>query len=355
MIGDVVGVGARGPVGLSSMQLAMCARARKLEPRTIPGLRDKRGQEIGVCLSGGISLDVVGYDRLVALAAPAIAEAAARASAMLGMGAEGQPRIPAVVSLPPPGRADDDPRMVGAFVAAVSDKSGVALHADKSSVVRVGHAGMAAALVEARTLLDAGEPAVLVGAVDSYFHPAVLRRLDEECRLHALGAEDGFVPSEGSGFALLVRTSTLPRAAASQVPSVACITGAAIAEEAGSADGNAPNAATAMTSLIAGALDRQARPPSGPEAWVLSDVNGEHHRVGEWDLVSHRHGLLGRVAHDRFADQLGDMGAATGGVLLAIATGCWRAGAAPCTSAVLALHSDGPARGVVVLEEAPRS
>ena len=69
MIADVVAVGARGPLGLSGLQVAMSVRAGKLEPRSIRQ-RDKRDREIGIALTGGLGETLYGFHRFVALATP---------------------------------------------------------------------------------------------------------------------------------------------------------------------------------------------------------------------------------------------------------------------------------------------
>ncbi len=72
----ILTTGAVGPLGLSSMQIAMCARARKMEPLS-SSLLDRRGHPIGYCRSFGLLDSLAGYDRLLALAAPALAQASA--------------------------------------------------------------------------------------------------------------------------------------------------------------------------------------------------------------------------------------------------------------------------------------
>src|SRR6185503_18269887 len=71
----LIGVGARASLGESALQLAMCARARKLVPTTTL-MRDKRGHYIGACPAWGLPPELQGYERLIALAAPALREAA---------------------------------------------------------------------------------------------------------------------------------------------------------------------------------------------------------------------------------------------------------------------------------------
>ena len=340
---EVLSVGARGPLGLSSLQLALCLRAARMEPHSL-AMHDKRGHEIGMCITGGLGATLYGYQRLVALAAPAIREAV-RGAELLS--AEGPP-LPFVLCLPEPGRPDDDPKLDQAdgegIVQELARRSAVALDADNATIIRAGHAGGALALEAAQQLLSAGAEHVVVGGVDSYYHPDVLRWLDEEYRLHALDAEDGIVPSEGAAFAVLSakrsrRASPHDNHAAVRVRliEVATATEDSLAR-------NEPNTAEAMTDLIAG-----MKASLGDPAWVLSDVNGERHRIREWSMVDIRQ-LGNDVTQQRFANQLGDIGAAVGPTLLAVACQQFERGVAPAQRVVVALHSEGAQRGVFALQ-----
>jgi 3-oxoacyl-[acyl-carrier-protein] synthase-1 len=87
----------------------------------------------------------------------------------------------------------------------------------------------------------------------------------------------------------------------------------------------------------------------GKPRWVLSDVNGERHRIREWSLVDIRQ-LGNDVMQQRYATQLGDIGAAVGPTLLAIACQQFQRGIAPAQRVVVALHSEGAERGVFALQ-----
>lgn len=316
---NIQGVGARGPLGLSSLQVAMCVRARKFEPRALR-MRDKRDHAVGMCLTGGLGRTLVGHHRMTALATPALCEAAEGLTAP----------VPLVVSVPEAGRPDDCAEF-DAFPMHLAHHSGVAIDSDASRTVRCGHAGFAFALAEALELMANGHDDVLVGGVDSYYHPDVLAWLDRECRLHSLDAENGFVPSEGAAFVHLSKSPT----------KLARVTHLGTAS-----DNDEPNVAAAITDLVAEALQSTSGQP-----WVLTDLNGERHRLREWSMVEMRL-LPGGSRHDRWVIDLGDVGAASGAMFAAIACRMWAVGAGAGPSAVAALHSEGPERGVFVMEAA---
>lgn len=366
---SVIAVGARSPLGLNSLQGAMCARARKLEPRETD-LVDGHGHGAGVCLAVGVPPEPRGFDRLVAIAAPALHEA--------HHAIEVEHPLPLVLALPEQERPDNDPRLSTELLPALAARSGVPIDLARSQLVRVGNAGGAVAIEAAAAMLVAGAaPAVIVGGVDSYYHPAVIAQLDEGARLHAIGVENGFIPGEGAAFAVLAlegalrreapRSARDPAASARGAPahgrpravirgrSVVCPGGpvatvvsvrTGLEETVGT---DQPNLAAAMTQIVRHVIVASGR---GSAAWVLSDLNGERHRLKEWEKVAARVPLARPAVHQRLPDEMGDLGAATGIMILAVASVWWRAGCAAQPALLGALHSEGPERGGFFVEQA---
>lgn len=343
----VTGVGVRCALGLSALHTAMLVRARRGEPRSTRFF-DKRQRFIGACTTPGLRENLHGVDRLLGLAAPALRAAVP--------GDAPSATWPLFLAVPERGRPDDDARLDGAFVPALAEASGVALDEKRSRTFRAGHAGTALALAAALDEIARGAPAVVVGGVDSYYHPEVLAWLDEECRLHALDAENGFVPGEGAGFLVLAprlapkpaqRPSHEPRAkdAPRDAGSPALLRRVEVGREE-SVLGDAPNTGRAMTRIV---QDLALSAPGGKLAWALTDVNGERHRMREWELAAGRGAFTDSAIHQRAVDDLGDLGAASGGVLGALACELFRTGAAPASAACIALSSDGPERGAFLL------
>jgi 3-oxoacyl-[acyl-carrier-protein] synthase-1 len=330
----ITGVGARGPLGLDALSLALCARAGKIEPRPT-GLRDKHNHPIGVVRMLALPDDLHGFDRLVEMASPALLEAASASP--------GGPPRPLVVALPEAGRPDDDARFGPAFVEELARRSGASIDLARSEVVRAGHAGFAVALEKA--LVRDGD-AVLVGGVDSYYHPAVLARLDADFRLHAPEAVDGLVPAEGAAFLLL----EVPRKDAKEKdkPRLARARAAATALETTVLTGE-PNIADAMTRLLRSFVEGAG---ATGIPWILTDVNSERQRAREWAMVAMRSQDLftPEARQDRWVEELGDTGAASGALLAVLACLGWQTGHATAGSALIALHADGPERGVILLE-----
>jgi 3-oxoacyl-[acyl-carrier-protein] synthase-1 len=253
-----------------------------------------------------------------------------------------------VLALPEAGRPDDDSRFGPAFIDALGAKSRCPIDLPRSTVVRAGHAGFAVALEIAAGLLNKASlgptpTAVVVGGVDSYHHEGVLQWLDSEHRLHATGTENGMLPSEGAAFAILMRAgSKLPTA--NDRP-LGRITAVRTARDESGLMGR-PNLAEALTQVT-----HEIAAHSGPLPWVLTDLNGERHRNKEWMQVALRGSLAENAVQTMPAQLLGDVGAATGALYLAIATTYFTTGAAPARKAAIVLQSEGPERGAFLLEE----
>ncbi len=332
----VLSVGARSPLGLSALQTSLVWRAGKLAPFPLPWL-DKRGTPASSVRARCVGDDVVGASRLVALAAPALRDAARAA----GERAVSAPLLLATAESRP--GFELAPRLDTAL--AIAREAGVRVDAARSSVVGLGHAGFGFVLQRAVELLGApGAGPVIVGAVDSYHAPECVAWLDEECRLHGDGVPNGIIPSEGAAF-LVLGPPGLPGVA--RLASVAC------ALEDGHEEGAAPDLGRALSDAVRRAA---ADAPERPVPWVLTDVNGERHRVRRWSFVRVRDpGIVCPDATLLFdgPDELGDAGAAVGALLAAHAcVGFVTGHAGGRRSALVALSSEGRERSAFVLEAA---
>ena len=322
----MVAGGAVAALGANAVQIAMCARARMFQPRSLD-LRDSRYQRIGMCTMGGVSADVMGADRMLALGRSALRQVLAAADV------HGWPLL---LALPEPGRPDDDPRLDGALLDELADETGMRIDRAASAIVRHGRPGAAMAFERALDLLDDGAPGVVVGGIDSYFHPGVLHWLESEHRLHGVGLEDGFVPGEAAAFVAL-------SGAKDGVEANARVVGVGHARDE-AVEQDLPRVAEAMTRLVHAV--QGTRSP-----WVINDVNGERSRVREWSLVSVRHNLA-TAEELRLPVLCGDVGAASGALMATIAMTWWQRGCAPANDALLMLHADGCDRGVIRLTHA---
>lgn len=189
-----------------------------------------------------------------------------------------------------------------------------------------GHSGFLAQLEEAVKALSAGKlDFCLVGGVDSYFNEQRLGRLDEHWRIKSERNVDGFVPGEAS-FVFLLETeqNALARGA---VP-LASIGGCGYAIEKHSINSDKSSSGEALVASIKESMAsaHQESLTSSDEASaatfainnVYCGLNGESYNAYEWGLMLSRLSTELAQAEELYhpADSCGDVGAATGGMLL---------------------------------------
>jgi 3-oxoacyl-[acyl-carrier-protein] synthase I len=344
--GTIVGVGMTTPLGLDARQSALVLRARKLTPERTR-YTDRYGHEIGSARARRVDDAVVGRERRLALAAPALAEA------VRGVVVPSGP-MPLFLSLPVR-RSEKEEPLGPDFLADLAARAGVPIALEQSEPIALGHAGFAAALGRALAYVSAPPPAppagrprgekpprpfAIVGGVDSYHDPAVLKWLDDERRLHREDAWDGFIPSEAAAFLVVAPAGTGP--AYARILSV--VTG--VEREETAEDPPVGEAATELLRQVSAAMKT-------PVPWILPDVNGENHRIKEYTFVRIRNPERfdgARTVETRLYDELGDVGAASGAVHAAYVCQAFRLGFAPGPQALVTLASDGPPRGAFALE-----
>jgi 3-oxoacyl-[acyl-carrier-protein] synthase-1 len=277
---EVLSAGIRTALGSGAVPVAMLARCRRVG--IVPSLfYTPEGAPVQMALCEGLPPALRGVDRLVGLAAPALGEAVREAHGV----DRGRP-LPVWLDVSPGAIAD-----VPAFLELVSLAADAPVDAVRSGIV--AHGGGVEVFARAAALLHSPAPdrpeAVIVGGVDSYNDWDRAATMARRRRIRADGTSDGAPPSEGAAFLVLAR----PR------------------------DGGECGARCCLV---------PAREPA-PAAWVVSDVDGRD-RALSWEELSARAGL-GAADHRRPLERLGDVGAATGAMLVALAHGLWRAGCVP--------------------------
>jgi 3-oxoacyl-[acyl-carrier-protein] synthase-1 len=273
--------------------------------------------------------------RMIRLAAPAVREA------MAGLALPSAP--PLFLGLPAPlGAQKPDPFLV----PAIAHQAGVKLDVSASQTFLVGRAAFFLALEKAlQSMEDRRMHSVLVGAVDSYLDPVVLARLDREGRLLSDQVADGLIPGEGAGFILLTRQAP-PRSRSSFVA------GVGVAKDSGHRYAQSPARGEGLWGAMNGLL-QSARMGDVKISSTFAGLNGESFGAREWGVARLRH--KDRFAEssrlDHPADCYGDIGAASGAVLTALAVAALTSGHRQGPALVWA-SSDHEERGCVLIDTA---
>ncbi len=229
-----------------------------------------------------------------------------------------------------------------AFIAEVMEVAGLQADRANSYLLSLGRAGFAQALEIAGDLLrDSGVEAVIVGGVDSYLNDQMLEALDRDDRVLAQGVRDGFAPAEGVGFCVV--SLTPPDVA----PSV-CVSGLGFSEESGHCGSDLPSTATGLSTALGAAMSESDRCVDS----LYASLNGERYYAHEWAQVCIRNqpalGNAHAVQHP--AELMGDVGAAAGIILCALAANRLQAHPSLC-DALLVLASEKANRSVLYLHK----
>ncbi|MFT3717333.1 hypothetical protein [Pseudorhodoferax sp.] len=213
------------------------------------------------------------------------------------------------------------------------------------TLVEAGHSGGLVALREACGALSQKYGGwALFGGMDSWLEPETLEWLEAEDRLHNAANPYGFIPGEGAGFCVVLNTSrTLSSDTTLEV------LGSGVASETVPRRGEEPCLGWGLTTAIQDAIGYL--PDTALVDDVFCDFNGEWDRADEYGfaVVRTSGSFVDATAALTPADCWGDVGAATGAQLLALA---WQA--AKCRwlrghHLLVWTSSDGPHRAAALI------
>ena len=216
-----------------------------------------------------------------------------------------------------------------------------------AKTTQAGHAGMFSLIQEGMAILTFGEAEFcIVGGVDSYLLEERLEFLDKSWRIKSGKNVDGYVPGEAASMILLERAD---KAKSRNRPVLATISSCGTGTEPQSIASDKNSSGAGLSEAIGKAVDQGDE--KGAVGWVLCDLNGESYRGFEWGVVQTRLNQvfsdLKRVTHP--ADCIGDVGAATGGVLVSCAVEAFKRGYHPSENPLLWTASDDGLRAALRL------
>lgn len=282
-----------------------------------------------------LPVELAGRDRLLTLLIPVLGDLLESAS----WGRRDLAKTALLLALPGPDSAVSEWGL-DELLPDLTRRSGLVFRGAKAATS--GHAAALSLLSDAATLISGGEvEACVVAGVDSYLSLDRMEALDSAYRLKSRRNADGFCPGEAAAALLVEGPKRRPRAAASggHRPDAARakITAVGVGEEVRTARSEKLSSGVGLTSALRGVLREEGSP-----SWVLCDLNGESYRAFEWGVALARLGarLSGIERLTLPAMSFGDVGAATGVLLPAIASEGLRRGWAPSDEAILWTASD---------------
>lgn len=203
------------------------------------------------------------------------------------------------------------------FLKLLAQQTGNSFNLKQCAAPHVGRAGGLAAIGQAADTIRQGKARLmLAGGVDTYRDLYVLGALDMEKRVKSSVHLDGFIPGEGAGFVLLASPAAAQERGLTPLASISPVfqsmeSGHLYSKEPYRGEGLAMAVERLAGSGTAGA----------PIAEVYSSMNGESHWGKEWGVsyIRNKGAFLPDHLTHHPADCLGDTGAASGPIMLALA------------------------------------
>lgn len=201
------------------------------------------------------------------------------------------------------------------FSLYLAKASGTTLDAPSCRVVPSGRAAALAALELALDALeqDPSRP-VVIGGIDTYLDLKLLASLDAQARILGPEVSDGFIPGEGAAFLVLAHPSTEVGEGMSVT-----VEAAASAQDPGHRTGPSPARGEGLATAIDALRSRLAN-PGVLVGTTFAGLNGESFDAKQWGVARIRHAdfFAPQMTIEHPADCIGDTGAATGAILLAL-------------------------------------
>jgi 3-oxoacyl-[acyl-carrier-protein] synthase I len=346
---QVVAAGAHTSIGMNALQTAMLYRAGAAGMATAP-LLDLDGENATMCIASTLPPTQVGWERAVALALPALEQAAAPLAAL----PQGSVQLTLCLDERHAVPRSTDADEAAALTQGIVERAHALLPGIGLDVVARGGAAGAFAVATALDKLERRQlEAVVLGAVHSDYHPALVRRLSEQGRLFKPDNLDSLIPGEAAAFVALVRDDV---ARGLGLRPMASVVGSATGHETATRDDHhSAYDAKGLTRCIreAGAALAEEELAAG---WALTDLTFEQHRVFEWQAMLIRTRKLWAEPYviDSPAQRIGYLGAAAIPLAMALASTAWKHGSAPAPIAMAHAGSDNGERGAVLLAQ-PRA
>ncbi len=337
-LASIVAVGARTPLGLDARQTGFLLRAGFAAIGEAP--LGEGGAPIAFCRQTALDASLMGFERVIALAEPALREL------LRDLRATTVVRVKLLLCVDPP-----DPSQPHASEPVAHDLLAIARREYPNATLEIaarGEASACFALPRALAALDSRQlDCVILGGVHSAYDALAIARLAEGDRLYGNDHLDAILPGESAAFVALVA----PSLAARRNTALAHVAGmgSAIDEARFSNDVPAALARGATAALRAATqplLDGALR-----AGWVLSDIAFEVWRQREWQsLIVRAADVLGPPYQlDCPAQRIGSLGAAALPLSLALACEAYRAGYAPSPFALALAGSEAGERGAIVV------
>ncbi len=336
----IIGLGARTPLGRTACATAAAARAGITRLTAHPRMVDKAGDPCVVAMDQ--ELGAHGREaRIVALAQHGLLEVLSKVAPLLGR------EIEVHVGLP-----ELDARFDAAAVRRVLGRISGSLVGPTLLALRPIPEGNAAVLVglqrAVESITDGRVELCMVAGVDSFADPDVLEALDADARLKSVSNRWGFPPGEGAGV-LAIASPRLARQL--RAPILGWVVSVATARDAHPVGSDEVCIGEGLSEALRTAIAALDLPRETIQR-TYCDIDGERHRNSEYAysiLRMHPEAFVDATDFVAPADCWGNVGAASGALLVNSALWTRRWDPLACSRKLVFASSDGGQRGAAVL------
>ena len=339
----IVGVGALTSIGLNAPATAASARAGIANFNDHPYMIDREGDPYVLALVPTLDTGIMGVDRYIHLALPAMQEAL---KPLAGL-SEGVGNIQAIIGVP-----EDRPGFPRDLQARLSDEvkklSSESYLMSETEIIAKGHAaGLMAFESASQEIMKRTCEFCLIGGVDSYLDPDMLDWLEDNEQVHMPSNAWGFIPGEAASFCLLCSQDTADKY---NLPVKARLIAISSALE--------ENRIKTETVCLGQGLTQAVRncvkelPPDCRIDYTICDQNGEAYRADEFGFMLARLSEYFVDPSDYMspADCWGDVGAASGPLFLNLIISAAEKGYAKGPHTLLWTSSEGGERTAAIVE-----
>ncbi len=306
---EIIAIGMITPIGANTKLTAASVRAginayqpstflnKHFKPMTLATVPEEAMPELDEELEAYTFTSR--QERMLRLAAPAILQATENLESKVPLMLSGPEKLPGRRSI-----------VSDKFLEQLAIQSKAPIDLENSYVFPHGRSGGFYALEAAMQFLESGKcNQVLVGGVDSYQDLSLLYSLDQDDRVLAEGVMDGFAPGEAAAF-FLIQLADNNSKIKIYPPGMADEPGHRYSDQSYKGEGLASAVTEALSDIQGLAIKT-----------VFSSFNGENFNAKEWGVAAIRNqqSLDSEFTIIHPADCYGDIGAATGPVLMVLA------------------------------------
>ena len=336
----ICGAGLVSAVGLDTVSSAAAIRAGIRRFKRIPGFVTRKGAMAAGAFAYGLTDDRSGGDRLLAMAVPALQEALFSAEDLCEEIDLQKTRLLLCVG---PSQRPAHEQFERQHAADLTGAAEVEELVSSTAILRGGHSIGISALNQAVALLyETAITTCIVGAVDCLLELPVLAWLEGAGRLKNDHRSEGLIPGEAAAFLVLERERETRRRGAVPLTELAP---PGLAEEPAHSTSGLPVRGLGLAKAMKQGLGSRLSDA------IICDLNGEYFRSKEWALALPRvfdgSHAFAELWHP--AENIGDVGAASGLVFPALAATAIKAGYFSGPNVFVITSSDDALRGAAVV------